>query len=82
MIVLPAMRQRTGSDSQSDPDDGPHQNVSFGSWAIEPPSYTLGILYTPMDENSIWKRRLAQELKAASFPVDFEKVAMAIWPIS
>lgn len=41
---------------------------------IELPSDVFGIMYEPMDGNDGWKIKLAQELKAAGFTVDLNRV--------
>jgi len=40
---------------------------------VEMPSDIFGIVYEPLDEGEGWKIRLARELKAAGFNVDFNK---------
>ena len=40
---------------------------------VEMPSDIFEIVYEPLDEGEGWKIRLARELKAAGFNVDFNK---------
>lgn len=42
---------------------------------VEMPSDFHGIIYKPMDSNGAWKAKLAQELQAAGFEVDWKKLA-------
>jgi len=41
--------------------------------SIEMPSDVLGLVYEPMDRSEGWKLKLARELKAAGFDVDFNR---------
>jgi predicted nucleotide-binding protein len=41
---------------------------------VELPSDMSGVLYTEADEAAAWKLKLAQEMKAASIPVDLNKL--------
>ena len=41
---------------------------------VEVPSDFGGILYTQFDDGEGWKSKLAQELKAAGYAIDWEKV--------
>jgi predicted nucleotide-binding protein len=44
---------------------------------IELPSDILGVAWTPFDPDGAWKHRLAKELEAASFHLDWNKVMRA-----
>jgi hypothetical protein len=41
---------------------------------LEIPSDFGGVVYTPFDDSGGWKRALGQELEAAGFEIDWNKV--------
>ena len=42
--------------------------------AVELPSDILGVVWLPFDEQGRWRRKLAQELEAANFNIDWKMV--------
>lgn len=51
---------------------GPHRVTALIEGEIEKPSDFDGVVYTPMNEN--WRMALGRELKAAGYPVDWNRV--------
>lgn len=41
---------------------------------VELPSDYVGVVYTPFDEGGSWRQKLAQELEAAGYDIDWNKV--------